>query len=77
MERRPLGRTEHKSMIVALGGAVFIAKPPQREVQALIEYALDRGMNHTDVAPTYGDAGPWLGAENTHQMDPHSSAEAN
>jgi len=54
MERRLLGRTGHKSAILALGGAVFIGKPGQEEVDALIEHAFDRGVNHIDVAPTYG-----------------------
>jgi aryl-alcohol dehydrogenase-like predicted oxidoreductase len=61
MEKRPLGRTGHKSTIVALGGAVFIGKPRQSEVDALIGHALDRGVNHIDVAPTYGDAEGGLG----------------
>jgi aryl-alcohol dehydrogenase-like predicted oxidoreductase len=41
MEKRILGRTGQKSTILALGGAVFIGKPSQREVDALIEHALD------------------------------------
>ena len=61
MERRLLGRTGHKSTILALGGAVFIGNPPSREVDALIQSALDRGVNHIDVAPTYGDAELGLG----------------
>ena len=56
MEKRLLGRTGHKSTILALGGAVFIGKPKQMEVDALIEHAFDRGVNHIDVAPTYGDS---------------------
>jgi aryl-alcohol dehydrogenase-like predicted oxidoreductase len=56
MEKRLLGRTGHKSTILAFGGAVFIGKPRQREVDALIEHAFDRGVNHIDVAPTYGDS---------------------
>jgi aryl-alcohol dehydrogenase-like predicted oxidoreductase len=56
MEKRPLGRTGQNSTILALGGAVFIGKPRQGEVDALIEHALDRGVNHIDVAPTYGEA---------------------
>jgi len=56
MQERPLGRTGHKSTILALGGAVFIGKPEQKQVNALIEHALDRGVNHIDVAPTYGDS---------------------
>jgi len=61
MERRLLGRTGHKSTILALGGAVFIGNPPSSEVDALIQSALDRGVNHIDVAPTYGDAELGLG----------------
>jgi aryl-alcohol dehydrogenase-like predicted oxidoreductase len=56
MEKRPLGRTGHKSTILALGGAVFIEKLRQGEVDALIEHAPDLGVNHIDVAPTYGDS---------------------
>lgn len=56
MEKRLLGRTGHKSTILALGGAVFTEKLRQGEVDALIEHALDLGVNHIDVAPTYGDS---------------------
>jgi aryl-alcohol dehydrogenase-like predicted oxidoreductase len=61
MEKRSLGRTGHKSTILALGGALFIGKPRQREVDTLMEHAFDRGVNHIDVAPTYGDAELGLG----------------
>jgi len=61
MERRGLGRTGQKSTIVALGGAIFIGKPDQKEADAFIKLALDRGVNHIDVAPTYGDAETQLG----------------
>jgi aryl-alcohol dehydrogenase-like predicted oxidoreductase len=61
MEKRRLGRTGWKSTIVALGGAIFIGKPEQREADAFIKFALDRGVNHIDVAPTYGDAEAKLG----------------
>jgi len=61
MERRTLGRTGHKSTIVALGGAIFIGKPEQRDADAFIKLALDHGVNHVDVAPTYGDAEVKLG----------------
>ena len=64
MEKRILGRTGQKSTILALGGAVFAGKARQGEVDALIEHALDRGVNHIDVAPTYGDSelgfGRWI-----------------
>jgi len=61
MERRSLGRTGQKSTIVALGGAIFIGKPNQKEADAFIKLALDHGVNHIDVAPTYGDAETQLG----------------
>jgi len=61
MERRSLGRTGQKSTIVALGGAIFMGKPEQKEADAFIKLALDRGVNHIDVAPTYGDAEIQLG----------------
>ena len=56
MEKRPLGRTGHNSTILTLGGAFFYYNAPRREIEAFIELALDRGINHVDVAPTYGDA---------------------
>jgi len=61
MERRSLGRTGQRSTIVSLGGAIFIGKPEQKEADAFIKLALDRGVNHIDVAPTYGDAEIQLG----------------
>lgn len=64
MEKRSLGQTGQKSTIVALGGAIFIGKPEQRDTDAFIKLALDHGVNHVDVAPTYGDAelklGKWI-----------------
>ena len=61
MERRTLGRTGQRSTIITLGGAIFIGKPSQKEADRLIRLALDRGVNHVDVAPTYGDAELGLG----------------
>jgi len=61
MERRSLGRTGQKSTIITLGGAIFIGKPEQKEADAFIKLALDHGVNHIDVAPTYGDAETQLG----------------
>ncbi|HUS79082.1 MAG TPA: aldo/keto reductase [Patescibacteria group bacterium] len=60
MERRVLGRTNHRSSIVTLGGAVFIY-PVEKAGDDFVKYALDRGVNHIDVAPTYGDAEVRLG----------------
>jgi len=64
MERRTLGRTGHRSTLLTLGGAIFIGKPSEKEADSFIKLALDRGVNHIDVAPTYGDAelrlGKWV-----------------
>ncbi len=63
MEKRRLGRTEHMSTIVAFGGAA-IGKVTQDVADVAIQNALDHGVNHFDVAPTYGDAelrlAPWM-----------------
>jgi len=63
MERRRLGRTEHMSSIVTLGCYAF-SKISQEEADPLIELALSHGVNHFDVAPSYGEAErrlrPWL-----------------
>jgi aryl-alcohol dehydrogenase-like predicted oxidoreductase len=61
MEKRVLGRTNHRSSIATLGGAVFIYPVENRIGDQFIKYALDRGVNHIDVAPTYGDAEARLG----------------
>jgi aryl-alcohol dehydrogenase-like predicted oxidoreductase len=61
MERRVLGKTNHRSSIVTLGGAIFIYPIEQEKGDAFVKYALDSGVNHIDVAPTYGDAEVKLG----------------
>ncbi len=63
MEKRRLGKTGHLSSILALGGAA-IGTVTQAEADAAITLAIKHGINHIDVAPTYGDAelriGPWM-----------------
>ncbi len=61
MKRRPLGRTGHDSTLVALGGAIFIYPVEEKKGDEFVKYALDMGVNHIDVAPTYGDAEARLG----------------
>jgi aryl-alcohol dehydrogenase-like predicted oxidoreductase len=61
MERRVLGKTNHRSSIITLGGAVFIYPVEQEKGDTFVKYALDSGVNHIDVAPTYGDAEVKLG----------------
>ena len=55
MQFRRLGKTEHKSSIVALGGAA-LWDVTQEEADAAIQLAIERGVNHFDVAPRYGQA---------------------
>ena len=58
-----MGRTGHMSSVVILGGAAFSALS-QLESDEGIGLALQHGVNHIDVAPSYGEAelrlGPWV-----------------
>ena len=60
METRQLGRTGHKSSVVTFG-AYAAGVLNQRDADRLIEAALDRGVNHFDVAPSYAEAELRLG----------------
>jgi len=60
IETRPLGRTGHRSSIIALGGIV-VSQESQEHANRIVEHALRNGVNHFDVAPTYGDAEIKLG----------------
>lgn len=63
MEKRRFGRTKHMST-VAVFGAVALGQLSQPEADQAIRDVLDAGINHFDVAPTYGEAesrlGPWM-----------------
>jgi predicted aldo/keto reductase-like oxidoreductase len=63
MEKRRLGKTGHMSSIVTFGAAA-LWQVNQTEADSAIEMAVSRGVNHFDVAPTYGEAeirlGPWM-----------------
>ncbi|MFH1031208.1 MAG: aldo/keto reductase [Chloroflexota bacterium] len=63
MEKRPLGKTGHKSSILTFAGA-GLANATEAEAEAAIELAMSHGINHIDVSPVYGKAelrlGPWL-----------------
>lgn len=66
METRQLGRTGHASTVAILGGVVFAHTDPA-ETDELMERVIASGVNHIDVAPSYGEAelrlGPWLARE--------------
>jgi len=55
MEKRRLGKTGHMSSIVAFGGAA-LARVSQKEADEAVKLALEHGVNHFDVAPSYGEA---------------------
>ena len=63
MEKRRLGKTEHLSSVVTFGGAALWSIA-QAEADAAIEQAVEQGVNHFDVSPSYGQAevrlGPWM-----------------
>ena len=66
METRRFGRTEHMST-VAIFGAAALWEVDQAEADAVMEQVIAAGVNHIDVAPSYGIAeervGPWLARE--------------
>jgi len=63
IKQHTFGRTGHSSSRVLLGAAAFWSVT-QAEADATIELALTYGINHVDVAASYGDAelrvGSWI-----------------
>jgi predicted aldo/keto reductase-like oxidoreductase len=63
VEQRRLGRSGHRSSVLIYGAAA-LAEVDQDTADASIRLALDAGINHFDVAASYGDAelrlGPWM-----------------
>lgn len=66
MQKRRLGRTGHMST-VAIFGAAALGQLTQAEADATIERVIAAGVNHIDIAPSYGQAeallSPWMPAE--------------
>jgi len=64
MQRRRLGRLEHRSSVLIYGGAA-LGDVPQTVADASIELALEAGIDHFDTAAGYGDSelrlGEWMG----------------
>jgi len=60
MITRPLGKTGHRSSILAFGGAA-LSKGTETTAEKSIEIAMAHGINHIDVAPSYGRAEQLLG----------------
>ena len=63
METRRLGSTEHMSSLLTFGAAA-LWQVTEAETESALELAIGHGINHIDVAPSYGQAeirlGPWL-----------------
>ena len=63
IERRPFGRTGHDSSRVVFGAAA-LGGVPQDVADRALDVLLEHGVNHIDVAASYGDAelrvAPWL-----------------
>lgn len=63
MQKRRLGRTEHMSSVIVFGGAALWERTQEEANQAL-DLFLEAGVNHIDIAPSYGKGetltGPWL-----------------
>ena len=65
MEKRLFGRTGHDSTVVTFGAIVVGRNEmPQDRADKLIELVFEHGINHVDVAPSYGQAmerlAPWM-----------------
>ncbi|HEX5501802.1 MAG TPA: aldo/keto reductase [Thermomicrobiales bacterium] len=63
IERIPFGRTGHQSTRTIFGAAAF-SRVGQDDADRTLEVLLQHGVNHIDVAASYGDAelrlGPWM-----------------
>jgi len=69
IERIPFGRTGHESSRL-LFGAAALGRVDQATADRTLEVLLRHGINHIDVAASYGDAelrvAPWLKREPNH-----------
>ncbi|HEX6269139.1 MAG TPA: aldo/keto reductase [Anaerolineales bacterium] len=66
METRRFGRTGHMSTVAIFGAAAF-SQVSQEEADKSMELIIEAGVNHVDIARSYGDAelrvGPWMPRE--------------
>ena len=66
METRRFGRTGHMST-VAIFGAAGLSGSSQEEADRAMEQIIEAGVNHIDIARSYGEAelrvGPWMPRE--------------
>jgi len=66
MQTRRFGRTGHLSTIAIFGAAGFW-EISQADADKVMEQVIEAGINHIDIAPSYGQAearvGPWMPQE--------------
>ena len=66
MKKRRFGRTNHESTLAIFGAAAFY-EISQKQADQTMELVIVSGINHIDVAPSYGQAeerlGPWMETE--------------
>jgi len=66
MQTRRFGRTGHLSTIAIFGAAAFW-QISQADADKVMEQVIESGVNHIDIAPSYGQAeervGPWMHRE--------------
>jgi predicted aldo/keto reductase-like oxidoreductase len=66
LNKRRFGRTNHESTLAIFGAAAFF-EISQKQADQTMELVIASGINHIDVAPSYGQAeerlGPWMETE--------------
>ena len=66
MQTRRFGRTGHMSTLAIFGAAAF-SEISQADADKVMEQIIEAGVNHIDIAPSYGQAeervGPWMPRE--------------
>ncbi|MDP3434830.1 MAG: aldo/keto reductase [Bacteroidota bacterium] len=60
LEKRALGKTGEMLSVIGFGGIIVKDATPE-DAAASVKFAIDAGVNHFDVAPSYGDAEVKLG----------------
>lgn len=60
LEKRSLGKTGKMLSVIGFGGIIVMDATPE-DASSVVKFAIDAGVNHFDVAPSYGDAEIKLG----------------
>jgi predicted aldo/keto reductase-like oxidoreductase len=60
IEKRSFGKTGEMLSMIAFGGIIVMDATPE-QAAASVKLGIDAGVNHFDVAPSYGDAEIKLG----------------